>query len=52
MVSRFGVEPGIMAAQQAKQNNIDVKVIPGQDYYSADKIKAVFYNIKTNHLLY
>ncbi len=48
VVSRFGVEPGIMAAQQAKQNNIDVKVIPGQDYYSADKIKAVFYNIKAN----
>jgi hypothetical protein len=48
VVSRFGVEPGIMAANQARQNNIDVKVIPGQDYYSADKVKAVFFNIKQN----
>jgi hypothetical protein len=48
LVSRFGVEPGLIAQQQAMNNKIDLKVIPGQDYVSSDKLKAVFYNITKN----
>jgi hypothetical protein len=48
LVSRFGVEPGMVAKQQAINNKIDLKVIPGQDYVSSEKIKAVFYNIQKN----
>lgn len=48
IVSRFGIEPGQIASKQAIENKIDLKVIPGQDYISADKVKAVFYNLKQN----
>jgi len=48
IVSRFGIEPGQIASKQAIENKIDLKVIPGQDYLSADKVKAVFYNLKQN----
>jgi len=48
IVSRFGVEPGQIASRQAVDNRIDLKVIPGQDYISADKVKAVFYNLQKN----
>lgn len=46
IVSRFGIEPGQMAQRQAETNHVDVKVIPGQDYFSSDKFYAVFYNIQ------
>lgn len=46
VVSRFGIEPGMMAKRQAETNNVDIKVIPGQDYFSSDKFYAVFYNIQ------
>jgi hypothetical protein len=48
LVSKFGIEVGLLAKQVAEQNKIDIKVIPGQDYISSDKAKAVFYNIKQN----
>lgn len=48
VVSRFGIEVGRLAEAQVKQNNVDLKVMPGQDYVSADKYKAVFYNIQQN----
>lgn len=46
ITSRFGVKIGFFAKQLAEQNRIDIKVIPGQDYVTADKYKAVFYNIQ------
>ncbi len=46
ITSRFGVQIGLFAKQLAEQNRIDIKVIPGQDYTTADKYKAVFYNIQ------
>ncbi len=48
IVSKFGIEPGNIAKQQAESTGIDLKVLPGQDYLSADGYKAVFYNIKEN----
>ncbi len=45
IVSRFGIAPGNIAKQQAEQTGIDLKVIPGQDYTSADGYKAVFFNV-------
>lgn len=46
ITSRFGVKVGFFAKQLAEQNRIDIKVIPGQEYITADKYKAVFYNIQ------
>lgn len=48
IVSRFGIEPGMIAKRQAESNRIDLKVVPGQDYTSAEGFHAVFYNIKQN----
>lgn len=48
VVSRFGIEPGLIAKKQAEDNKIDLKVIPGQDYLSSDKLHAVFYGIQQN----
>ena len=48
IVSRFGVQIGGLAKQIAEQNRIDIKVIPGQDYLTIDKYKAVFYNLNQN----
>lgn len=45
IVSKFGIEVGNMAKQNAEQNNIDIKVIPGQDYKSVEGFHAVFYNL-------
>lgn len=46
IVSRFGVHVGWLARKIAEENKIDVKVIPGQEYVTSDKYKAVFYNIQ------
>lgn len=46
IVSRFGVQLGQTAEVIAKKQHIDLKVIPGQDYFSQDRFKAVFYNLK------
>ena len=48
IVSRFGIGLGMKAQQIANDQHIDIKVIPGQDYYSIDKFHAVFYKIKQN----
>jgi len=48
IVSKFGIEVGNLAKQIAESNQIDIKVIPGQDYMSSDGFKAVFYGIKQN----
>lgn len=48
IVSRFGVEVGNLAKKISENNQIDIKVIPGQDYISSDGFKAVFYGIKQN----
>ena len=48
IVSRFGVEPGMIASKQAIDNKIDLKVIPGQDYLSSDGVHAVFYYLQKN----
>ena len=45
IVSKYGIYVGQLAKQTAEQNQIDIKVIPGQDYKSADGFNAVFYNI-------
>ena len=48
IVSRFGIEPGKLAMSITEQSQIDIKVIPGQDYFSTDKVHAVFYKINQN----
>ena len=48
IVSRFGIELGQKAEQIARVQQIDLKVIPGQDYFSQDRVHAVFYKIKQN----
>lgn len=48
VVSRFGIELGNLAQSQAKKMNVDLKVLPGQDYVSAEGVKAIFFNISKN----
>lgn len=48
LVSKFGVQVGQMGQRIAIENQIDIKVIPGQDYVSVDGVHAVFFNIKQN----
>ena len=48
IVSKYGIEAGNMARSLSEKNNIDVKVIPGQDYKSSDNFTAVFFNIQQN----
>ena len=48
IVSRFGIEVGQMVSHQAITNKIDLKVIPGQDYKSADGVSVVFFGIQKN----
>jgi len=46
IVSRFGIHYGQLADRIAKEAGMDIKVIPGEDYYSSDKFQAVFFNLK------
>jgi hypothetical protein len=46
VVSKFGIYVGQLAKKTAEENQIDIKVIPGQDYKSADGFNAVFYNVQ------
>ena len=46
VVSAFGSHAGHLASQVAQQSGMDIKVIPGEDYYSSDKFQAVFFNLK------
>lgn len=48
IVSKFGIEIGNIARDLSEKNNIDVKVIPGQDYKSSDNYTAIFFNLQTN----
>ena len=48
VVSKYGIEIGNMAKQVAEQTGIDIKVIPGQDYQSADGYKGILYNLQQN----
>jgi predicted metal-dependent phosphoesterase TrpH len=45
VVSKYGTAIGKQAQQIAKNNQLDIKVIAGQDYISSDGVKAVFYNL-------
>lgn len=46
IVSIYGVRAGQVADQVAKNEHIDIKVIPGQDYKSAENFHAVFFNLQ------
>jgi len=48
VVSKYGIQVGQEAQRIAKENNLDVKVLAGQDYVSQDGFKAVFFNLKQN----
>ena len=48
IVSRFGIEVGHLVKQQAENNRIDLKVIPGQDYKSSDGVSVVFFGVQQN----
>jgi hypothetical protein len=48
IVSKFGIEVGITGKQVAEQSHIDIKVLPGQDYKSADGFNVVFFNLQQN----
>ena len=46
LVSVFGIGVGQIGQRLAVENQIDMKVIPGQDYTSADGVHVVFLNIQ------
>ena len=46
IVSKYGIQAGQIAKQQSETNRIDLKVIPGQDYFSSDRVHAVFFGIQ------
>jgi hypothetical protein len=46
IVSKFGMHYGKLADQISKNSGMDIKVIPGEDYYSSDKFQAVFFNLQ------